>query len=147
MPSSDIRNLSALWFCEKSNSVLDVATNFQVTAVPANVLEVWMKSPWEACTALTFPQAWQWCRLKVRVKSQPQFMHIMTWDTGTSIGGLSPKGIPSLSLSLKWKKNKWRSIHTSKVHCQPCSITYNSLISVYLHLLRSPIFLIPNAFI
>lgn len=81
-----------------------------------SVLEVLIKPPWEACTALTFPQAWQWCRLKVRVKSEPQFMHIMTWDTGTSVGGLSPKGIPSLSLSLKSKKNKWRSIHTYKVH-------------------------------
>ena len=43
------------------------------------------------------PQAWQWWRLRVREKSQPQFMHIITCVTGTRVGGLSPRLTPSLS--------------------------------------------------
>lgn len=46
---------------------------------------------------LTLPQAWQWWRLRVREKSQPQFMHIITCVTGTRVGGLSPRLTPSLS--------------------------------------------------
>lgn len=42
-------------------------------------------------------------------------MHIMTWDTGTKVGGLSPTVIPSFSRSLKFNKNELRSIHTSEV--------------------------------
>lgn len=47
--------------------------------------------------SLTLPQAWQWCRLTVSEKSQPQFMHIMACVTGTRVGSLSPRLIPSLS--------------------------------------------------
>lgn len=120
--------------------LLQVCSSWSMAAVSWR----WDGASWEARAALTFPQAWQWCRLRVRVKSQPQFMHIITWDTGTKVGGLSPKGIPSLSLSLKSNKNKWSAVQSTL--SQPRSITYNSpLISVYPHLLRSPNFLIPNA--
>lgn len=46
---------------------------------------------------LTLPQAWQWWRLTVSEKSHPQFMHIMACVTGTRVGSLSPRLIPSLS--------------------------------------------------
>lgn len=46
---------------------------------------------------LTFPQALQWCRLSVRLKSVVQFMHIITWETGTSTGAASPRAIHSFS--------------------------------------------------
>lgn len=47
--------------------------------------------------SLTLPQAWQWWRLTVSEKSQPQFMHIMACVTGTRVGSLSPRLIPNLS--------------------------------------------------
>lgn len=43
----------------------------------------------------TFPQALQWCRLSVRLKSVVQFMHIITWETGRSTGAASPRAIHS----------------------------------------------------
>lgn len=46
---------------------------------------------------LTLPQALQWCRLSVRLKSLVQFMHIITWETGTSTGAASPRAIHSFS--------------------------------------------------
>lgn len=46
---------------------------------------------------LTLPQALQWCRLSVRLKSVVQFMHIITWETGTRTGAASPRAIHSFS--------------------------------------------------
>lgn len=52
-----------------------------------------------ACRSLllTLPQALQWCRRSVRLKSVVQFMHIITWETGTSTGAASPKAIHNFS--------------------------------------------------
>lgn len=49
------------------------------------------------CSSLTLPQALQWCRLSVRLKSEVQFMHIITWETGTSTGAASPRAIHNFS--------------------------------------------------
>lgn len=51
----------------------------------------------QQCISLTFPQALQWCRLSVRLKSVVQFMHIITCETGTSTGAVSPSAIHSFS--------------------------------------------------
>lgn len=50
-----------------------------------------------ASVGLTLPQALQWCRLSVRLKSVVQFMHIITWETGTRTGAASPRAIHSFS--------------------------------------------------
>lgn len=45
----------------------------------------------------TLPQALQWCRRSVRLKSEVQFIHIITWEIGTSTGAASPRAIHSFS--------------------------------------------------
>lgn len=64
---------------------------------------LWMHQtePW-----LTLPQALQWCRLSVRLKSDVQFMHIITWETGTSTGAASPSAIHSFSLACERVEGK-----------------------------------------
>lgn len=85
---------------------------------------------------LTLPQALQWCRLRVRLKSEVQFMHIITWDTGTRTGAASPRAIHSFSRAFSTNiKPEW-IVHSPL--CLHYSLCINRLVSVSLTSLQGP---------
>lgn len=91
-------NGSGVWSPAGRASVKDELLHAPPWARPAAAAgRPLVPSPAHTSPCLTLPQAWQWWRLRVREKSQPQFMHIMTCETGTRVGGLSPRLTPSLS--------------------------------------------------
>lgn len=91
--------ISVIWAGTSSTSYTGLELIFLCTPLSPTSRD--MSSPPQAhphpSLSLTLPQAWQWWRLTVSEKSQPQFMHIMACVTGTRVGSLSPRLIPSLS--------------------------------------------------
>lgn len=63
---------------------------------------------------LTLPQPWQWCLRRVRLKSEVQFMHIITCETGTSVGAFSPRDNRRRSLACSHR-------HTHRHTCSTLS--------------------------
>lgn len=95
-----------LWPCGPSCISGDICSlssfDKQSTANTKDVTEFAAKKVQSFSCALTrtLPQPWQWCLRRVRLKSAVQFMHIITCETGTSVGAFSPRS--SLRPSLDW---------------------------------------------